>query len=130
MDSAMRRVASARTVMDLVRAANSRPATPGYVAWSPDIKRSSALARQAIELKAKEIVKSELARLDALQETAGREVFQRELGAFQRDLRYIGPLASGVIGEASRHIHANYLSSRAAVPEVSSPSMPERLREV
>lgn len=99
---------SARGIMEVVRASNFIPPVPAYIAWSPDIRREKHRAELAMQTAAKKLVQNELKRLDALFETVPEEEFQRALGTFQRDLRYIGPIASNVMREASTHMHVNY----------------------
>lgn len=116
-------VSRASTVMEVVRAHNSLPAAPGLISWSPEVRRARGAANLAFERAAKEVVAKEFAQLDVLFAGGPEEEFKRRLGAFQRDLRYLGPIASSVFREASARIHRKYRSNEAG------PVEEERLRE-
>jgi hypothetical protein len=105
-------VSQARTVMDVVRAHNSLPSAPGLISWSPEVSRARGAANLAFERAAKEVVTKEFANLDALFAGGPKEEFKRRLGTFQRDLRYLGPIASNVMRYASQHIWRSYRFKR------------------
>lgn len=98
----------ARTIMDVVRAKNSLPSAPSLISWSPEVRRARTAAEQALKTAAERTVKAAMEQLDELFQGAPDSEFQRALGNFQRDLRYIGPIASNVMRHASVHIHTHY----------------------
>lgn len=110
----------ARTIMEIVRASNGMPRAPGYITWSPDVRRAQAEADNALQETADQLVKAELVRLDRLFSEASAAEFQRQLGEFKRQLRYLGPIASRTMREASVQTYTRYRIRRTEYP--SSPT--------
>ena len=129
---------NARSIMDVVRAHRGLPTAPSLISWSNEIRRARGSADLALARAAKEVVSNELKRLDDLFSRAEQDAFQRSLGNFRRDLRYLGPIASPVMHHASVHIHTHYRLRKTEVPcdveglslyAVSLPNPSDRITE-
>lgn len=101
------RITQASNLIDLRRAAGAIPSAPGFIAWSPDVKRATFQTSEALARKVKTLVDARLEHLDHLFETENPD-FQLHLGQFQRDLRYLGSHAPKVVRAASTHIWSSY----------------------
>lgn len=117
MELATRRVKNARSVMDVVRAANGRPVAPAYIAALPDIRLAKERFEQSISRASDLAVEQQFAQLDALLKAGDRVRLQNALGTFQRDLRYLSPLAPRLMRLASQEIwkRFRFIESASAI---------------
>lgn len=108
MEMSERNIRNAKSVMDLVRAANTRPTAPAYIASLPDIRLSKQRLEESVRKASEVVIAQEFAKLDTLLNAGDRIRLQAALGMFQRDLRYLAPFAPAAMRNASKHIWEHY----------------------
>lgn len=87
---AFRSVGHSRSIIELVRACNSKPVAAPHVRWMSEVKSSTHKFNTEVEAKAQELIKTELQDLKKVLESGDTSSFMAEKGRFCRDLRYLG----------------------------------------
>jgi len=100
------RVIAAKSLMDLVRAANLRPSIPGHMRCL--VRPAQARFDRIVERSGESLLST---RLEHLKTLAGTEAFCEEAGRLRQDLRYLGPLLGRFATQAPRQI--DVISHRA-----------------
>jgi hypothetical protein len=99
-EMALRSVGTSRSIIELVRACNSKPIAAPHVRWMDEVKRSTHKFNTAVEAKAQTLIQSELQNLESMLESGDVSSFTAERGRFCRDLRYLGGHAPRALQKA------------------------------